>query len=171
VLGSRRDVRERKKPGRRKILSPQQADMLQRIWTTMGYPSGKRMHPMLAEWVEGWEKLHRPLSEPFPDLSETTLDRELSAFKIRKTTKREDLIRLTHLKKNIPYVDRSKQPAQPGHLSSDTRSPLQRRHVGRFRKDFDGNGRIDGLDTKQRDMEQGVLQGLRSNALAPEQEE
>jgi len=30
------------------------------------------------------------------------------------------LIHLTHLKKSIPYVDRSKQLTQPGHLSADT---------------------------------------------------
>jgi len=78
------------------------------------------MHPMLAEWVEGWEKLHGTLSEPFPSLSAATLDRELSVFKLRKAMQREDLIHLTHLKKSIPYVDRSKQLTQPGHLSADT---------------------------------------------------
>ncbi len=29
-------------------------------------------------------------------------------------------MRLTHLKKIIPYVDRSKRPVRPGHLSADT---------------------------------------------------
>ena len=120
ILGSRRNVRERKKTGRSKILSPQQVDMLRQIWSAMGYPCGKRMQPMLAEWVEGWEKWHGALPKPFPSLSAATLDRELSAFKLRKATQRVDLIHLTHLKKSIPYVDLSKQPTQPGHLSADT---------------------------------------------------
>jgi len=56
ILGSRRNIRERKKTGRSKILSPQQVDMPQQIWSAIGYPCGKRMQPMPTEWVEGWEK-------------------------------------------------------------------------------------------------------------------
>lgn len=55
-----------------------------------------------------------------PDISAATLDRVLSRFKLQKPQERDSTLQLSHLKKSIPFVDRTEKISTPGFLSVDT---------------------------------------------------
>jgi len=111
-----------------------------RYGPTMGYPCGKRMYPMLTERVEGWEKWHGALSEPFPALSAATLDRELSALHAPQGNAEGGLDRSLPSQKEHPQ----RRSQQATHSTGTSRGrhcgSLQRRHVRGLRVETDGNG-------------------------------
>ncbi len=106
--------------GRAKKLNAEQVEILRKIWFAMDQPCGKRMQPMLRTWLEHMEKPHGETIPTMPDISAATLDRVLSRFKLQKPQERESTLQLSHLKKSIPFVDRTKKISTPGFLSVDT---------------------------------------------------
>ena len=120
ALDPRRKKHAKHGRGRSKKLGPKQVEFIRELWSAMGYPCGKRMQPVLSDWVCTWEKQHGCLREPLPELSAATLDRVLASFKVRRARERPDLLETTRLKKSIPLVERKRQPEEPGHMSADT---------------------------------------------------
>lgn len=120
ALDPRRKKHAKHGRGRSKKLGPKQVEFIRELWSAMGYPCGKRMQPVLSDWVCTWEKQHGCMREPLPELSAATLDRVLASFKVRRARERPDLLETTRLKKSIPLVERKRQPEEPGHMSADT---------------------------------------------------
>lgn len=124
VLSQGLHKQKRKKRGRRKILDAEQVDFLREIWAGMGYPCAKLMQPMLQDWVEARMKSQDFSSErsnvKLPKLSAASIDRALSAFKLKRPKKTDDRLDLERLKQSIPIVNRKEEVIQTGHLSIDT---------------------------------------------------
>ena len=86
----------------------------------MDQPCGKRMKPVLRIRLESMEKNAGEPMPTMPEISAASLDRVWRCFKMQEPQERESPLQLTHLKKSIPYVDRTATISAPGLLSEDT---------------------------------------------------
>lgn len=109
--------------GRKKTLTHREVTILKKLWFIMDQPCGKRMQPMIPEWIGPWEKQHGPIPEEsrqhILNLSSASIDRTLKAFKTESlANKRQGS--LSSLKAQIPIIDTTQKIEQCGHLYADT---------------------------------------------------
>lgn len=97
---------------------------LKAIWLAAQQPCGKRLAPMMADWVPAYEEYHRSLSAPLKEqlhlMSSATLDRMLLPLRARHAGRAIPTRPGTMLRQEIPIRGGAWQESQAGWLEADT---------------------------------------------------
>lgn len=118
----KRKRRKAEKRGRLPKLHPQDISLIKEIWFLSDQPCGKRLHSMLATWLEALSKrrkMDQEVTSRILSVSPATLDRALRKFKTDESQKRNKQT-LRALKQSIPIIDTTRSIDKPGHLYADT---------------------------------------------------
>ncbi len=110
------------KRGRLPKLHPEDISLIKEIWFLSDQPCGKRLHSMLATWLDSLSKrrkMDEEVTSRILSVSPATLDRVLSKFKTDESQKRNKQT-LRALKQSIPIIDTTRGIDKPGHLYADT---------------------------------------------------
>lgn len=97
---------------------------LRRIWLSGQQPCGKRLVPMMPDWIAGFEGYHRSLSrvvkEQLLEVSSATLDRMLAPLRAQYQGANRPTKPGNMLRESIPIRGGSWQEDQAGWMEADT---------------------------------------------------
>jgi hypothetical protein len=97
---------------------------LKAIWLAGQQPCGKRLAPMMPDWIAGYESYHHSLSAPIKEqlllASPATLDRMLAPWRSRYAPKAMVTRPGAMLRDEIPIRGGAWQESQAGWLEADT---------------------------------------------------
>ncbi len=116
--------RRKKPPGRKKTYGPEVSKILKRIWMAAEQPCGKRLHAVVGDWLDSYERAYGSV-EPsvrgkLEAISPAQIDRLLAPYRAQVPKRRHTPRPGTQIRQQVPIRKHHEQIGGPGYLEVDT---------------------------------------------------
>ena len=119
-FSSSRRIHTNSQPGRPKKLSEGEILIVKEIWLQSGQPCGKRLKPLLAEWLPFYPQCASEQAQKILSCSAATLDRILAPFKVQSSRWRRLSTTQHSIQAQIPIRRGPWEVSECGWLEADT---------------------------------------------------